>query len=211
MRRLIPLLPLVALLAACGGAGFPDRPNADATIVLAGAPDALDAPLATTVQRGFDEAEGVTLTLKRPRAPDAGLRALESNRAQFAALDAATLSAHRDLVGVMALRADTSGARAPSLVLTTTREDLREDPSVARATVRGLVRGYATAQVDPPSSLSDLKTMFPRLDQATIERQFDANQQQVFPPGRPLGGLPREDPRYDPTIANNAQAALSDD
>jgi ABC-type nitrate/sulfonate/bicarbonate transport system substrate-binding protein len=198
-------------LAGCGGSGTADRPNADATIVLAGAPDALDAPLATTVQRGFDQAEGVSLTLRRPRAAGAGLRALENGSAQFAALDAATLSDHRDLVGVMALRANASGARAPWLVLTTTRASLNEDPSVARATVRALVRGYATAQVDPASTLADLKTLYPRLEQATIEHQFNAGQQQLFPPGRPLGGLPRADPRYDPAIDNAAQGALNDD
>lgn len=188
---------LALATAGCGGASTPDRPELEATLVLAGRPQALDAPIATAVERGFDGAEGVHFLVRAGRTPDAGLRALQRGRAEFAVLPAADLTGRRDLIGIMALANEPDGDRAPTVVLATDRSDLDDDPSLGRAAVRALLRSYESAMTDPASSLSDLQALFPGLDRRAIERAFSAGEEQLFPPGRQLGALPQGDPRYD--------------
>jgi ABC-type nitrate/sulfonate/bicarbonate transport system substrate-binding protein len=125
------------------------------------------------------------------------VRALKSGRAEFAVLPAAALSGDDELVGIMALANQPDGDRAPTLVLATRRSDLEDDPSLARAAVRALLRSYESALTDPASSLSDLQALFPGLDRSAIEAAFEAGEEQLFPPGRQLGALPIGDPRYD--------------
>jgi ABC-type nitrate/sulfonate/bicarbonate transport system substrate-binding protein len=191
------LAATAALLAGCGGAGVADRPEQDALVVLAGAPQALYAPIATAVERGYDGAEGIHFEVRPGRGPDAGNRALTVGRAQFAVLPAAALSGRGDLIGIMALTNAPSGDRAPRLVLATRRKALEEDPSLARAAVRALLRSYESALTDPASSLSDLQALFPGLDRRQLDARFDAGQEELFPPGRQIGALPQGDPRYD--------------
>lgn len=207
----IAALACAAALAAggCGTVGD-DRPEVDATLVLAGRPQAVDAPIAAAVQRGYDGAEGVHLRLRAPRGANAGVKALQSRRADFAVLDADVLSRRRDLVGVMALTNAAGGAREPQLVLATTRRRLAEDPSVAKAAVAALLRGYDQTLTDPESSLSDLQEQFPGLDRARLHEQLTLAEEMLFPPGRQLGALPLRDPRYDTSVVPAAADTTHD-
>jgi hypothetical protein len=207
MVRLRPLATAAAVatlaLAGCGTVGD-DRPEVDATIVLDGPPQAYDAPIAAAAQRDFDGAEGVQLTVRRPRGIDEGVRALFRRRADFVVIDADRLTANPRLVGVMALVNAPDGDRAPRIVLATSRTRLAEDPSIAKATVAAILRGYEQTQVDPESSLSDLQSEFEGLNRTALSEQFAAVEQQLFPPGRPLGALPQGDRRYDTSVVTAA-------
>ncbi len=96
------------------------------------------------------------------------IRALFRRRADFVVLDADRLTTNPRLVGVMALVNAPDGDREPRIVLATSRARLAEDPSVAKATVAALLRGYAQTQVDPESSLSDLQAEFEGLNRAAL-------------------------------------------
>jgi ABC-type nitrate/sulfonate/bicarbonate transport system substrate-binding protein len=200
---------LAVALAGCGSVGT-DRPDVDATLVLAGPPQAIDAPIAAAVQRGFDGAEGVHLQLRAPHDPGAGLRALLDRRADFAVLDAAALSGQPKLVGVMALANAPGGQHQPQVVLATTRERLEEDPSVAKAAVAGILRGYDQTLTDPASSLSDLQAQFPGLDRRVLETRLPADGQRMYPPGRLQGALQQGDPRYDTSVVTAAAGTTHD-
>jgi putative hydroxymethylpyrimidine transport system substrate-binding protein len=107
-RRLVATLALAAALAApgCSRAGE-DRPNAAATLVLAGRPSAVDAGIELALARDFDGAEGVALRVRTPAVRGDGVRRLLDGRAQFAVLDIHDLALARqrgrDVVGVMAI------------------------------------------------------------------------------------------------------------
>jgi len=97
----------VALAGSCGGTTGDDRPGADATLLLDFTPNAVHAGIYTAVSRGYDDAEGVTLTVRRPGASTDALALLQAGRADFAILDIHDLGLARqqgrDLVGVMAV------------------------------------------------------------------------------------------------------------
>jgi ABC-type nitrate/sulfonate/bicarbonate transport system substrate-binding protein len=77
--------------------------------------------------------------------------------------------------GFHVFRVDDYGAPAyPELVLCATRESLRTDPSLARAVVRTLVRGYGVTLTDPEGSLADLQSQVPGLDKALLAAKLDA-------------------------------------
>src|SRR3954454_515931 len=107
MARPLALLALAAALVAGGCSREADRPNATATIVLAGPASAVDAGIDLAVARDFDGAEGVALRVRRPAGPSDGLRRLLDGRAQLAVLDihdlARARARGRDVVGVMAI------------------------------------------------------------------------------------------------------------
>lgn len=210
MRLLAPALlaaTAALALAGCAGGAGEDRPEVDATLLLDGAPDAADAGIATAVERGFDAAEGVRLTVRAVRTPGAGASALAARRADFAVVPADALADAPALVGIMALTNRGAGERAvPDLVLATTRRRLGEDPSVARSTVRALLRGYGTALADPASSVSDLQALFPRLGRARLDAQLDRLGPAIYPAGRQMGTLP-DAPQYDASIVPAAAEA----
>jgi ABC-type nitrate/sulfonate/bicarbonate transport system substrate-binding protein len=104
VRRLL----LVALLAlsGCGTTGG-ERPNETATLLLDFTPNAVHAGIYVASSRGFDEAEGVKLQIRKPSASTDALKLLQGGRADLAILDIHDLGIARekgrDLVGVMAL------------------------------------------------------------------------------------------------------------
>jgi ABC-type nitrate/sulfonate/bicarbonate transport system substrate-binding protein len=105
---LLGLLALVLALAGTGcGPGGSTRPNAEATLLLDFQPNAVHAGIYVATARGFDEAEGVELTVQAPGDGASGVKLLEANRVQFAILDIHDLALARqegaDLVGVMAI------------------------------------------------------------------------------------------------------------
>ena len=107
-----PLLaPLAALLAAaaagCGSTGGQDRPGTEATLLLDFTPNAVHSGIYMATERGYDEAEGVELQVRKPGASTDSLKLLQARRADMAILDIHDLGLARqqgrDIVGVMAL------------------------------------------------------------------------------------------------------------
>ena len=105
---------LVALVLAgatvvggCGAAAVDRAPNSGATLLLDARPNAIHAGIYMAIQRGYDQALGVTLHVRAPAASTDAVKVLASGRAQFAILDIHDLAIARergrDLVGVMAL------------------------------------------------------------------------------------------------------------
>jgi putative hydroxymethylpyrimidine transport system substrate-binding protein len=105
-----PLLMLAIaaamLLAGCSRAAE-DRPNQSAKLVLDFQPNAVHAGIYLALERDFDDAEGVTLSVTAPSSSTDSVKLLVAGRAQFAILDIHDLALARekgrDIVGVMAL------------------------------------------------------------------------------------------------------------
>lgn len=77
--------------------------------------------------------------------------------------------------GFHVLRVDAYGAPSyPELVLCATRAQLREDPALARALVRTLVRGYGVTLTDPSGSEADLEAEIPALDPKLVDAELSA-------------------------------------
>lgn len=77
--------------------------------------------------------------------------------------------------GIREFRVDDYGAPAyPELVLTVTRQTLQDSPSLVRATIAALSRGYSEVLADPESGVSALVTAVPGLQQDEVQRELDA-------------------------------------
>jgi ABC-type nitrate/sulfonate/bicarbonate transport system substrate-binding protein len=100
------VVALAALAAGCGSTTGQDRPGAEATLLLDFTPNAVHSGIYTATARGYDEAEGVELTIRKPGASTDALKLLQARRADMAILDIHDLAlarqAGRDIVGVMA-------------------------------------------------------------------------------------------------------------
>jgi putative hydroxymethylpyrimidine transport system substrate-binding protein len=76
---------------------------------------------------------------------------------------------------IQEFRVDDYGAPAyPELVLCVTRDTLNDHPSVIRATVRALQRGYGEAQVDPESAVAAVLDAQPGAGRDELSAQIDA-------------------------------------
>jgi ABC-type nitrate/sulfonate/bicarbonate transport system substrate-binding protein len=185
-----PLLPAIAAIALAGCGGGSVENASDIKLALA-RPGAVHTGLYLAVQRGFDEAVGVTL---HPTVTADPLRALRSAQAGFAVLDIHELAIARergaDVVGVMAiverpvpdlrpprLRRATervSGApEYPELVLATLRSTLTDNASAVQSAVTALQRGYREAYIDPDSAAEALITALPQLKRAAVAADLD--------------------------------------
>ena len=105
--RLLVVLALVAALVAAGCArDSEDRPDQAAKLVLDFQPNAVHAGIYLALQRDFDGAEGVDLSVQAPSSSTDSVKLLLGERAQFAILDIHDLALARekgrDVVGVMA-------------------------------------------------------------------------------------------------------------
>jgi len=98
---------LLVLCSACGGETGSDRPETDATLLLDFAPNGVHAGIYLATDRDYDDAEGVSLRIRKPGASTDALRQLRTGRADLAVLDIHDLGLARergvDVVGVMAL------------------------------------------------------------------------------------------------------------
>jgi len=98
---------LAALAAGCGTTTGQDRPGAEATLLLDFAPNAVHAGIYMATERGYDDAEGVELEIRKPGVSTDALKLLQARRADMAILDIHDLGLAReqgrDIVGVMAL------------------------------------------------------------------------------------------------------------
>ncbi len=107
-HRSLLALALVATLVVAGcSRGSEDRPNQSAKLVLDFQPNAVHAGIYLALERDFDDAEGVTLSVAAPSSSTDSVKLLLAGRAQFAILDIHDLALARekgrDIVGVMAL------------------------------------------------------------------------------------------------------------
>jgi putative hydroxymethylpyrimidine transport system substrate-binding protein len=104
--RLLVCVALLAL-AGCGGTAGTDRPNEDASLLLDFTPNAVHAGIYLALDRDYDEAEGVNLTVRAPSASTDALKLLQAGRVDMAILDIHDLAIARekgaDIVGIMAL------------------------------------------------------------------------------------------------------------
>ena len=176
------------LISGCGGVAGGDRPNEDATLLLDSAPGAVHAGIYLATERGYDEAEGVRLELRGPRAAVARLR---DGRADFAILDVRALARARldgaDVVGVYALLQRPQGP-----VLCVTRTTLEDRRPLVRAAIRALQRGYAQAQVEPDSAVAAVQAAAPGVDREELAAQLDAVSPAFTSGARAPGELRRE-------------------
>ncbi len=106
--RVLLALALAAALAVAGCARTSeDRPNQSAKLVLDFQPNAVHAGIYLALERDFDGAEGVDLSVAAPSSSTDSVKLLLGGRAQFAILDIHDLALARekgrDIVGVMAL------------------------------------------------------------------------------------------------------------
>ncbi len=76
---------------------------------------------------------------------------------------------------VREFRVEDYGAPAyPELVLTVTRETLRDEPGTVRAAVAALARGYSEVLIDPESAVATLLAAAKGLRRAGVKRELDA-------------------------------------
>jgi putative hydroxymethylpyrimidine transport system substrate-binding protein len=106
--RVLLALALAATVALAGCARTSeDRPNQSARLVLDFQPNAVHAGIYLALERDFDGAEGVDLSVAAPSSSTDSVKLLLGGRAQFAILDIHDLALARekgrDIVGVMAL------------------------------------------------------------------------------------------------------------
>jgi putative hydroxymethylpyrimidine transport system substrate-binding protein len=82
---------------------------------------------------------------------------------------------HEKRPDIREFRVDDYGAPAyPELVLAVTRPELEDHPSLVRATIRALQRGYTETQNDPESAVSTMLDREPGLERAALAAQLDA-------------------------------------
>jgi hypothetical protein len=188
MPRFPLLLAAAIALAGCGGSSVENA--SDVKLALA-RPGAADAGLYLAVQRGFDEALGVTL---HPTITADPVRALRTAQAGLAVLDIHELAIARargaDVVGVMAivgqpvaqlrpprlLRATQRAPGAPpypELVLATLRATLTDNADLVKGAVEALQRGYREAYIDPDSAVQALTSAVPSLRTAKVAADLD--------------------------------------
>ncbi|HVF78306.1 MAG TPA: ABC transporter substrate-binding protein [Solirubrobacteraceae bacterium] len=100
------LVGLIAL-AGCGSDESNSAPNVGATLLLDFQPNAVHTGIYTAIERGYDSALGVNLTVRVPGNSTDAVKLLATGRADLAILDIHDLALAReagsDLVGVMAL------------------------------------------------------------------------------------------------------------
>lgn len=96
-------------------------------------------------------------------------------KAATAFWDVEGVALERRRPGFRQFRVDDYGAPAyPELVLCVTRATLDDDPSLVRATVDALARGYDFTLTDPQSSAQDLIQRARGLDPSLVQAQLDA-------------------------------------
>jgi putative hydroxymethylpyrimidine transport system substrate-binding protein len=103
---LVLALVVAAALAGCARSSE-DRPDQTAKLVLDFQPNAVHAGIYLALERDYDDAEGVTLSVAAPSSSTDSVKLLLAGRAQFAILDIHDLALARekgrDIVGVMAI------------------------------------------------------------------------------------------------------------
>jgi ABC-type nitrate/sulfonate/bicarbonate transport system substrate-binding protein len=118
VRRASLTLLAVALALSAGGCASTttsdSRPDEDARLMLDSAPNAIHSGLYLSIERGYDEAEGVTLQVEQPGDGATSVKALETGQVEMGFVDIHDLAIAdargKGLVGVMALAETPLGA-----------------------------------------------------------------------------------------------------
>jgi ABC-type nitrate/sulfonate/bicarbonate transport system substrate-binding protein len=156
-------LLVLAGLCGCGAVGGADAGDAEVTLLLGAKPAGVHAGIFLAVERGYDEAEGIELTIRR--SGDAR-QLLRSGRVQAAVLDEPL----PDSVCVMAI---TQQPR-PGHFVCVARTELADRRGDVEALVRTLQRGYSETETDPESAVQAMLTRAGGLDEGMLTRQLDA-------------------------------------
>jgi ABC-type nitrate/sulfonate/bicarbonate transport system substrate-binding protein len=178
MSRLLSraALALVLVLAGCGPSGGADVAGSELSLLTAGAPGGALAPVLLAHARGYDEAEGVALTL-RP-AGDA-YELLTTGRVDAAIVGVDDLRA--PLVAVMAFVQDDEAGRPrrkgepgrPGVVLAVTRDTLADHRDEVAALIRGIQRGMLEAADDPDSAVAASRGLDDTLDRGRLSAELE--------------------------------------
>lgn len=161
MLRFLPVV-LAFLLYGCGGVSGADRADSEVTLLLGAKPAGVHAGVYLAAARGFDEAEGIELTVRR--RGDAA-RLLRNRRVFAAILD-------RPLRGTVCVMALTQTPRPGHFVCVLDTE-LQDRRATVVALVRTLQRGYTEVSADPESAVQAMLSQAGGLDQATLARELD--------------------------------------
>jgi ABC-type nitrate/sulfonate/bicarbonate transport system substrate-binding protein len=133
------------------------------TLLLGSRPAGVHAGIFLAVERGFDEAEGLELTIRRTGE---AARLLRSGRVDAAILDA-------PLRGTVCVMAITQEPR-PGNFVCVPRTGLSDRRGDVEALVQTLQRGYAETEIDPESAVQAILTRVGGLDAATLTAELDA-------------------------------------
>ncbi len=162
VRRTLSLLVVLAV-AGCGGVGGGETGDAELTLLLGARPAGVHAGIYLAVDRGFDEAEGVEVTIRRSGDARALLR---SGRVQAAILEA-------PLPGSVCVMALTQRPR-PGHFVCVSQTELSDRRADVAALVRALQRGYGEAAVDPESAVQAMLARAGGLDPEPLTAQLDS-------------------------------------
>jgi ABC-type nitrate/sulfonate/bicarbonate transport system substrate-binding protein len=160
------LLAAVVALTGCGGSGPGVGSDGDETLLLGAPPSAVHAGVYFAVERGFDESEGVDLTIRRTGDP---AKLLRSGRVQAALLDVGQLGRAPGVVGVMAILQDPY----PGLFLCVERSALKDNRAGVQAIIRALQRGYTETMADPESAVQAVLARVGGIDAADFAIELD--------------------------------------
>ena len=177
--------PLAAVIAA-PGISSPRRLEG-ATVGVTGVPSDTAVLHSIVAGAGGDPARVRTITI----GFDA-VAALLSNRvaAATAFWNDEGLTLRRRHPGYHVFRVERFGAPPyPELVLCATRQTLTENPGLARAVVRTLVRGYDQTLADPEASAANLESQVPGLDPQLVAAELSAEQSAFLGPDGAVGEL----------------------
>ncbi len=180
--------PLAAVLAV--PSIHTPRQLAGKTVGVTGVPSDTAVLRSVVSGAGGDPAKVKTVTIGFNAVP-----ALLSGRVAAATAfwndEGVTLQRHHR--GFHVFRVDRYGAPSyPELVLCATRQSLDEDPGLAHAVVRTLVRGYGVTLTDPGGSEANLESRVSGLDPKLVKAELSAVQPAFLGPDGHFGEL---DPR----------------
>ncbi len=161
------MLCLSAMVLAVGGcASAGSASDGDQTLLLGAPPSAVHAGVYFAVERGFDESEGVKLTIRR--SGDA-IKLLRSGRVQAALLDVGQIGQAPGVVGVMAILQ----RPYPGLFVCVTQATLQDHRSQVEALIRVLQRGYTETMADPESAVQAVLSRASGVDAAALATELD--------------------------------------
>ncbi len=168
-------------LAGCGGVQGSSQ-FGDVSLLLQDTPGADEAGVYLATQRGYDEAEGVTLQVTR------------SGMADFRLVE----TPPKGCIAVMAV------VRPSKLVLCADEITLQDERPKVLAVVRALTRGYEQAQIEPDEAVAAMDGQVPGVSEGKLSAELD----QVAPTwtaGAPYFGELSAGPGRDPTVARDAR------
>jgi NitT/TauT family transport system substrate-binding protein len=146
MRRILPLVLLAALFAACGS-DSPDRPAATRTVTVAGPPSTLFAPLYVARERGYFKQQGLDVHLQNVTAGQDAIALVASHKVDaivggFSAGMFSALQRGLDFKVVGSMGASTGRAPAPSALMVS-REAIASGAVKTVADLKGQKIGIA--------------------------------------------------------------------